>query len=424
MSQKKHSVQAPSTLALAISGALITGIAVADEAKDESIKLDKLNVEESVTPDTNPYATTGSSYLAERLSDPRRTRTLAETPQTIDVVTATQIEESGRSDLRAILDGQPGITLGTGENGNAFGDRYVIRGHEARSDVFVDGLRDPGMTIRESFAVEQVEISKGPSASFAGRGTTGGAVNSATKRASTEYDFAKGSIGIGTDQHVRATADINYVIDYDTAVRVNLLKAQEDVPDREPADRKRVGAAISLSHQATDQLKIVADIYHFKGEDSPDLGTYLGGDNKPVKDIPSYVQDEDFLKSETNTATIRLGYELNPTSSIVNLTRYGTTDNGYVATGARGTRGYPTLADATNDTNGFATASMSTHQGWQDVEYFANQFNFLTQKELGDTVHDIVIGVEYTDQSALLLAEVALEKVTVCQMKTGIPYKI
>ena len=52
---------APSTLALAISGALVTGVATADE---NSIELDKLKVEESVTPDTNPYAVPGSPYLA------------------------------------------------------------------------------------------------------------------------------------------------------------------------------------------------------------------------------------------------------------------------------------------------------------------------------------------------------------------------
>ena len=68
---------APSTLALAISGALMANVATAD---DNSIALDKLKIEESVTPDTNPYAVPGAPYLAERVSDPRRTRSLAETP--------------------------------------------------------------------------------------------------------------------------------------------------------------------------------------------------------------------------------------------------------------------------------------------------------------------------------------------------------
>ncbi|WP_191601940.1 TonB-dependent receptor [Marinomonas algicola] len=390
---------APSTLALAISGALIADLAMAAE---EPIVLDKLDVEETITPDTNPYAVPGSSYLAEKLSDPRRTRSLAETPQTITVLTASEIADTGRSDLREILDAQPGITLGTGENGNAFGDRYVIRGHEARSDMFVDGLRDPGMAIRESFAVEQVEISKGPSSSFAGRGTTGGAVNSATKRASTEYDFAKISAGVGTDSHARGTLDINQVIDYDTAVRANILLSQEDVPDRSPADRERKGAAFSVTHMPTDKLEITADYYHFEGDDKPDLGTYIDRTTGiPVENIPVYLQNEDFLSSKVDTATVRVGYEITPKTRLVNLTRYGTTDNGYLLTGASGSTAYTTEADANNDVNSFPSIGLSTHQGWQEVESFANQLNILSNQEIGGMNHELVFGVEYSDQSVL-----------------------
>ena len=34
------------------------------------------------------------------------------------------------------------MTLGTGEGGNAFGDRFFIRGFDARNDIFIDGIRD------------------------------------------------------------------------------------------------------------------------------------------------------------------------------------------------------------------------------------------------------------------------------------------
>ena len=118
-------------------------------------------------------------------------------------------------------------TLGTGENGNAFGDRYIIRGHEARSDVFVDGLRDPGMTTRESFATERVEITKGPSSTFAGRGSSGGAVNSITKKASTSYNFGRVDAAIGTDEHVRLTTDLNKTLTEDSAIRLNALTSSE-----------------------------------------------------------------------------------------------------------------------------------------------------------------------------------------------------
>jgi len=394
---------APSTLAIAISGALLSGLA---GAETPSAALDKLTIEEETTPDTNPYAEPGAPYLGKYSADPRRTRPLAETPQTITVLTQDEIQDTGRTDLREILDGQPGITLGTGENGNAFGDRYIIRGHEARSDMFVDGLRDPGMTIRESFAVEQLEISKGPSSTFAGRGTTGGAVNSVTKRASTEYDFTKLSAGLGTDSHHRATVDSNIVLGYDKALRINLLHAQEDVPDREPADRGRIGGALSFTYLPTDKLDLTVDYYHLDADDKPDLGTYiesLGGGvyGDPVDDIPVYLQNEDFLESKVDTLTLRVGYEVTPTTRIVNLTRFGTTDNGYVTTGARGTTGYLTEADALADINGFSTASLSTHQGWQEVEYFADQFNLLTRKQIGGYNHELVFGVEISDQKVL-----------------------
>lgn len=392
---------APCTLAIAISGALC---ATAVTAEEVNIALDKLKIQETITPDTNPYAVPGAPYLAKSLSDSRRTRSLAETPQTITVLTAAEIIDSGRTDLSEILDAQPGITLGTGENGNAFGDRYIIRGHEARSDIFVDGLRDPGMTIRESFATEQIEISKGPSSTFAGRGTTGGAVNSATKRASTEFDFSKLSATIGTDNQARVSLDTNHVISFDTAIRANFVLSQEDVPDRAPADRERKGLAVSVTHQPSDDLEITADIYHFQGDDKPDLGTYIDRNNDYtiVEDVPAYTQKGDFLKSKVSTATLRVGYELNPDTKIVNLTRYGTTDNGYFIHGLGGTTAYATEADAIAGTNGYSSMALDNpHQGWQEVNYFANQTNLITQQEIGGLNHEIVAGLEYSNQRVL-----------------------
>lgn len=366
-------------------------------AEDEPIVLDTLQIEER-TVDTNPYAEPGAPYKAKISGDKRRVKPLAETPATIDVLTQTQVKDSGKSDLRAILAAQPGITLGTGENGNAFGDRYVIRGHEARSDVFVDGLRDPGMTTRESFAVEQIEITKGPSATFAGRGSSGGAVNSVTKQASTEYDFSKLEAGLGTDNYQRYTLDANQRITDDLAVRANLLYADRDVPDREPASRERIGAALSVAYQVSDAFNIVADYYYLDAEDKPDLGTYIDRNSgRPVDDIPVYLQKQDFLESEVEVATLRLGYQFNDTVRLENATRYGTTDNGYVATGARGT-----TRDATDPiAPGAATISLSTHQGWQEVEYWVNQSNLYVDTTLAGMLHRFVFSVEYSDLSVL-----------------------
>lgn len=380
------------TLALGLSTIIASTAGMAQAEQEETIMLDTLSIEDR-TIDTNPYAEAGAPYKAKSSGDKRRVKDLADTPATISVLTQAQMKDSGRSDLRDVLAAQPGITLGTGENGNAFGDRYIIRGHEARSDVFVDGLRDPGMTTRESFATEQVEITKGPSSTFAGRGSTGGAVNSITKQASSEYDFTKVEGGLGTDNHRRLTLDSNTKLTDNLAVRVNLLHAYEEIPDRDPAEEERSGIALSGALQATDQLKLVADYYNLSAEDRPDLGTFLGDNGEPTKDIPSYSQDQDFLESDIETFTFRAAYQANENLSIENATRYGTTDNGYVVTGARSSTRDPSDTIAPDE----ETISLSTHQGWQEVEYFVNQFNVYFTNQLAGMEHQWVFGVEYSD---------------------------
>ncbi len=374
------------SVAALVAGAVSTQIVSAEE----EIQLGVLQIQDR-TIDTNPYAEAGAPYKAKISGDSRHVKPLAETPKTISVLTQTAIKESGKEDLRDILAAQPGVTLGTGENGNAFGDRYIIRGHEVRSDVFVDGLRDPGMTTRESFAVEQVEITKGPSSTFAGRGSTGGAINSITKQASTEYDFTKVEAGLGTDSYRRISLDSNKKISDDIALRANILLSAGDVPDRGPADKERTGIALSGSYQVTDKLNITADVYYLDAADSPDLGTYHISADTIAHDIPSYVQDEDFLESEVMVSTLRTQFQASDNVTIENALRYGTTENGYVTTGAFGR-----TRDASDpEAPGAETIIIESraHQGWQEVNYFADQLNILVDADK----HQLAFGMELSN---------------------------
>jgi catecholate siderophore receptor len=378
---------AQTSIALGVSTAMLMPMGVA--RADDDVEMKPVTVIERAF-DHNPYAEPDAPYKAKKSGDDRRTRPLAETPATIQVMTKTQIEDSGYTDLRDILDAQPGITLGTGENGNAFGDRYIIRGYEARSDVFVDGLRDPGMTIRESFAVEQVEVSKGPSSSFAGRGTVGGAINAITKQATVDYDFTKVSAGIGTESYSRVTLDANHVVNENVALRANVLYGYQQVPDRDPADRERKGVALSGLFKPSEKLSIVLDYYGLRADDKPDLGSYLYGtvpNRKPFVNAPVYVQNGDFLKSEVDTLTARVNYRFNDNMRLTNATRWGRSNNGYIATGA----------SYASD----SSLNLSTHQGWQEVEYVANQTNLFIDTHLAGMKHEFNIGLEYTDHAVL-----------------------
>ncbi|HQQ08676.1 MAG TPA: TonB-dependent receptor [Novosphingobium sp.] len=390
--------QKRASLVLGMSAALLAGPALAQSAEPDEVELDTLRIEDKAA-DVNPYTQKGAPYKARVSGDPRRVKPLAETPATIQVLTATQIEESGETDLRDVLDGVPGVTVGTGENGNAFGDRYIIRGQEVRSDVFVDGLRDPGMTTRESFAVEQIEVTKGPSSSFGGRGTTGGAVNSITKQASTDYNFNRVDLGVGTDNFWRGTLDSNWRVSDDVAVRANLLYTSEDVPNRKPSDRERWGGALSASLRISDSVRLLLDYYHLTANDTPDLGGYVPAPtgtagnvaiHGPWNEVPAYAQKGDFLKSEVDTFTARVFIEPFEGFRIINSTRYGITSNGYVVTGLRG-GAYDQAA------NSYAPLTLSSHQGWQDVDYFVNQLNVFGEFNTGAIRHSLIAGAEYSD---------------------------
>ncbi len=165
-----------------------------------------------------------------------------------------------------------GITLGSGEGGNAFGDRFFIRGFDARNDVFIDGVRDPGVSIRENFDDEQVEILRGPASSFAGRGTTGGALNIVTKEAQNTDFYHLGVEGGFGDSTRRGTVDINKAISPVLDVRLNGMVQYADVAGRDFTTDNRWGAAGAVVYHPTDNFKVTANYSHTYLWGLPDFG--------------------------------------------------------------------------------------------------------------------------------------------------------
>lgn len=392
------------TLAMGITGALFMPVAASAQA-GPAVEVSADAVPEVIiygkALDPNPNAEPGSTYKAKTSGDSRHTRPLAETPQTISVITKAAIDDSGLTDLKQILNAQAGITLGTGENGNAFGDRYIIRGQEARSDVYVDGLRDPGMTTRESFAIEQLEISKGPNSSFAGRGTAGGAVNAITKQATLDKDFARVSAGLGSDSHERFSADVNKGYGENYALRANLLYGDEDVPGRAPSSRSRKGIALSGLWQRDRDLSVTLDYYGLRTrDDMPDLGYFLVGavpNRMPATDVPVYAQANDFLQSDVDTVTARVHWKIAPALSLVSLTRSGQSNNSFVTTGASSQTRYDLATNAA-----YTTPILDNgHTGWQDVDYFAHQSNLRWDRQLMGLKHELIFSAEYTDHKVV-----------------------
>ena len=155
------------------------------------------------------------------------------------------IEEQAGTTLRDALRNVPGITATAGEGGGAQGDVFTLRGFNARNDMYIDGVRDSGSYFRDSFNFDSVEVLKGPSSTYFGRGSTGGIINqvSKTPRLDPSYD---GIFTGGGNMYLRGTIDVNQPIPQllpNAAFRINLMAHRDDVVERDKIEVKRLGSS-------------------------------------------------------------------------------------------------------------------------------------------------------------------------------------
>src|SRR3954465_8731836 len=223
--------------------------------------------------DRNPYADAAAPYKVDHLqASGKFPEPLLNTPKTVTVLSKEVLQDKNATTLKQAVLSTAGVTLGTGEGGNAFGDRFFIRGFDARNDVFLDGMRDAGVSVRENFFTEQVEILRGPGSSFAGRGTTGGAINIVTKQATTEKSFYNMDTTFATDHTKRVVLDVNQVISPTLAVRAGGLFQDAMVAGRDYIKDDRDGAFVALKWTPLDTVKLTANYIHTNLHGLPDFG--------------------------------------------------------------------------------------------------------------------------------------------------------
>src|SRR5437667_721959 len=120
-----------------------------------------------------------------------------------------------------------------GREGSSQGDSLTIRGFTARSDIFLDGMRDFGSYYRDPFYLQDIQVLKGPASILFGRGSTGGVVEQDSKLP-TLNPFTNGTLVFGTDMTKRARADVNQPLpDLGTgaALRLNVMANQNGITD-------------------------------------------------------------------------------------------------------------------------------------------------------------------------------------------------
>lgn len=270
---------------------------------------------------------------------------LIDIPQTVTVVPRTVIDAQGATTLRDVLRNVPGVTMQAGEGGGGLpGDTMTIRGFSASSDIFIDGVRDVGAYARDAFNLEQVEVIKGPSSTFGGRGSTGAAVNLATKTPQLR-SMEEGSVAFGTAGMQRTTIDVNErltPLGNGAAVRFNAMWQDAGVPGRDVVNNGSWAIAPSLALGLASRTRLSLGYQHVTQDNVPDYGLPWGASTDPVtgeefptgafEATPAIPQTNfygleryDFEHISNDVATLRVDRDLSSRGSIANITRYGET---------------------------------------------------------------------------------------------------
>jgi catecholate siderophore receptor len=362
----------------------------------------------ALSPDRNPYADAAAPYKVDHLqASGKFPEPLLNTPKTVTVIDKEVLADENATSLKQAVLNTAGVTLGTGEGGNAFGDRFFVRGFDTRNDVFIDGVRDSGVSVRENFFTEQIEILRGPGSSFAGRGTTGGAINIVAKQATTEKSFYNMDTTYASDNTKRVTLDVNQVISPTLAIRAGGLFQDAGVEGRSFTTDDRGGGFVALTWKPVDAVKVTADYVHTDIHGLPDFGvpylrtgptnaagqytTTAGGpapDFGVNRDNFYGFVNRDFFEVHQDIATVNAEVNITPDLTFSNKVRGSESLLNYIGT----------IPESSNVVANTLTAN--TLSRYQPTDVVANQSEFTYKFDTGNWHHTAVAGVEVSRETS------------------------
>ena len=346
-----------------------------------------------------------NKYKADKVSSPKYTQPLVDTPQTVSVIKKELLKEQGATSLVEALRNTPGITLQLGENGNtSAGDAFQMRGFSTQTSTYVDGIRDLGAVTRAVFNLEQIEVVKGPSGAEAGRGSASGYINLATKLPHAE-NSREVSATYNTAEHARLTADMNQVINGGTAFRLNAMGQDGGVEGRDFIENNSWAIAPSIAFGLDSDTRLYLYSQHIRQRNIPDGGIPTVGmkgfynADSALASAPKvsrenyYGQANDHEDVDADMYTAKIENDLAENVKLTNITRLGKTSMNRVLTGINtGSAGLRT--NGSTDPKDWEVNR--SRQGIdQENKILANQTTLNLDLTTGAIEHDVVAGLEF-----------------------------
>ncbi len=230
---------------------------------------------------------------------------IRDVPQSITVINSALMQAQGATSLADALRNVPGITMGAAEGGS-IGNNFNLRGFSARTDIYLDGMRDRGQYYRDVFSLDSVEVLQGPSSMLFGRGSTGGIINQVSKLPSLT-PFGTATLSAGTQPSVRGTVDVNQPINDTSAFRIAAM-AQDVHSTRDVMKNQDYGVAPSIRIGIGTPTEVTLSALIMHNNDMPDYGL------PPVNGAPADVNRKTFYGA-TDDRTLQDVINLNATIS-------------------------------------------------------------------------------------------------------------
>lgn len=369
--------------------------------------------QEVTLPSVQVNATADSAFNPQTSPQGKFTAPLVDTPKTVQVIGEEIIKQTGATSLQEALKSTPGITFGNGEGGSPNGDQPFIRGMDAQSSTFVDGMRDIAAGTREVFNLESVEVIKGADSAYAGRGGAGGSINLTTKKAKND-NFVAGDVGLGTDNYKRATLDLNRKLGETTGFRLNAMAHDADIPGRDGPQNKRWGIAPTVTFGMGTPTEVTLSWQHLQTDNIPDGGIPYQYTSNPVTGKasswagnlpggsvvrPTYgnnrenwygLKDRDYEKEKSDLFTASVEHKFTDTNKLRNSLRYSKSEQDYVWTQPDDSKG--------NALNGYVFRRGNYR--FSEVTTLQNVTEFTGKEQTGSIGHSYAFGLELAKEKS------------------------
>ena len=388
---------APQTCTPELAGTPVCAAQEAAEAQAAAEAAAAARAEALASAGTNPFADPDAPFKADTLSNSKLPGQILDTPRTVTAITKEVLDTTGTTSVREIARSTPGISLGFGEGGNSYGDNLYIRGFKANNDIYLDGVRDPGISVHETFATEQVEIVKGPASTVGGRGTAGGALDVVSKKPQ-DVDFNKVTTEMTSAGTKRATADVNRVVNDRFAYRLNGMWQDGEVAGRDGVEDDRLGVALATRYKTTDQLTLEFDYSYTELEGKPDWGVPYIGTRGPVtslgvdRDTWYGLADRDFQKTTQSVGTARAKYEFDNGMSLTNTLRKSSSVLDYVASVPSGI-----TTNGSTDPDDWLVA-VSNKSVYQETDVLSNTLELGGEQFIAGRKHTLAFGLTFSQE--------------------------